>query len=142
MDGIFAADDNATPLTEEEKSGLKAKWITLRSELNELEASNIASAMKWLMVSSPKDILNATFLLKLHKKMFGDVWNWAGTFRTTEKNIGVAPYQISVKLQSLFEDTRFWLENKTYSPLEIVVRFHHKLVAIHPFPNVNGRISR
>jgi len=74
--------------------------------------------------------------------MFCDVWNWAGAFRITERNIGVAPFQIAIKLQALFEDTKFWIENKTYSPLEIAVRFHHRLVAIHPFPNGNGRISR
>lgn len=35
---VFGADDNSTPLTEDEKYGLKLKWITLRSELNEVEA--------------------------------------------------------------------------------------------------------
>ncbi len=94
------------------------------------------------MLNPPKDILNTTFLLKLHKKMFCDVWIWAGTFRTTERNIGVAPFQIAIKLQELFEDAKYWIKNKTYSSLEIAVRFHHRLVAIHPFPNGNGRISR
>lgn len=142
MEDIFASDDNSTPLTTEEKFGLKAKWIALRSELNDMEASNIASALKWLVTNPPKDFLNTTFLLKLHKKMFCDVWNWAGEFRTTEKNIGVAPYQIAIKLQSLFEDVKFWIENKTYPDVEIAIRFHHRLVQIHPFPNGNGRISR
>lgn len=139
---IFEADDNSTPLTAEEKDGLKLKWITLRSELNEAEARNIAQAQVWLMSNKNKDFCSDTFLRELHKKMFGDVWKWAGTYRTSERNIGVAPYQIPMKLMQLFDDVNFWIENKTYSNREIAVRLHHKLVQIHPFPNGNGRVSR
>lgn len=139
---IFAADDNSTPLTPDEKDGLKLKWVTLRSELNELETRNILDAQKWLLLSPPKDVLNDSFLRKLHKKMFGEVWAWAGEYRTTERNIGVAPFQIPMKLMFLFDDVKFWIENKTYPEIEIAVRFHHRLVQIHPFPNGNGRISR
>lgn len=139
---IFEADDNSTPLAAEEKNGLKLKWITLRSELNEAEARNIAQAQLWLVSSVKKDILSDAFLRALHKKMFCDVWVWAGKYRTTERNIGVAPYQIPIKLMQLFDDVKFWIENKTYSNHEIAVRLHHKLVQIHPFPNGNGRVSR
>lgn len=139
---IFEADDNSTPLTAEEKDGLKLKWITLRSELNEAEARNIAQAQVWLMSNKNKDIYSDTFLRELHKKMFGNVWKWAGTYRNSERNIGVAPYQIPIKLMQLFDDVKFWIENKTYSNREIAVRLHHKLVQIHPFPNGNGRVSR
>ena len=139
---IFEADDNSTPLTAEEKDGLKLKWITLRSELNEAEARNIAQAQVWLMSNKNKDIFSDTFLRELHKKMFGDVWKWAGAYRTSERNIGVAPYQIPIKLMQLFDDVKFWIGNKTYSNREIAVRLHHKLVQIHPFPNGNGRLSR
>lgn len=142
MDALFEADDDSTPLTEEETRGLKQKWVTLRSELNELEMQGIVSAETWLMTNTPPDILSEKFLRTLHKKMFESVWNWAGTFRTTERNIGVAPYLISVKLKNLFDDVRFWIDNATFPAQEIAVRFHHKLVFIHPFPNGNGRISR
>lgn len=139
---IFEADDNSTPLTAEEKNGLKLKWITLRSELNEAEARNIAQAQLWLAANKKKDVCSDTFLRNLHKKMFCDVWLWAGEYRITERNIGVAPYQIPMKLMQLFDDLNFWIDNKTYSNHEIAVRLHHKLVQIHPFPNGNGRVSR
>ena len=139
---IFAADDNSTPLTTEEKNGLKLKWITLRSELNEAEARNIAQAQLWLASNKKKDVCSDSFLRNLHKKMFGDVWVWAGEYRTTERNIGVAPYQSSIKIMQLFDDLKFWIDNKTYSNHEIAVRLHHRLVQIHPFPNGNGRVSR
>ena len=138
---IFETDDNSTPLTEEEKQQLKAKWITTRTELNELETKGIADAEIWLL-KNKKDILNETFIKNLHKKMFGDIWKWAGTFRTTERNIGVAPYEIQPKLKILLDDVRFWIDNRTFSPKEIAIRFHHRLVQIHPFPKGNGRISR
>lgn len=139
---IFETDDNSTPLTEEEKQELRAKWVTTRAELNELETQGIAEAEIWLLKKNKKDILSENFIRTLHKKMFGNVWKWAGKFRTSERNIDVAPYEISSKLKILLDDTIFWIENKTYPEKEIAVRFHHRLVQIHPFPNGNGRISR
>ena len=142
MADIFTSDDNSTPLTPEEREGLKPKWITLRRELNEFETRNILDAEMWLATHKQQDVLNDTFLMKLHKRMFGQVWKWAGEYRTTERHIGVAPYQIPVKLKTLFDDVKFWMENHTFPNLEIAVRLHHRLVLIHPFPNGNGRISR
>ena len=110
-------------------------------ELNEMETVGIAEAEIWLMTNK-KDILSESFLKTLHKKMFGEVWLWAGSFRTTERNIGVAPYNIQPELRKLFDDIKYWIENKTYPEKEIAIRFHHRLVQIHPFPNGNGRISR
>ena len=39
-------------------------------------------------------------------------------------------------------DVRYQIEHTSYPPDEIAVRFHHRLVAIHPFPNGNGRHAR
>ena len=142
MNNIFKADDHSTPLTEEEKQGL-IPWITSRSELNEIESLGIFNAERWLLTSKKKDILSEKFIKLLHKKMFEGIWEWAGKFRTKEVNIGkIPPYAIPVELQKLFDDVNYWIENKTYSPLEIGARFHHRLVYIHPFPNGNGRHSR
>lgn len=60
---IFEADDNSTPLTSDEKDGLKLKWIILRSELNEVEPRNIAQAQIWLMANKNKDIFSTTFFM-------------------------------------------------------------------------------
>lgn len=142
MDNLYEVDDASTPLTEEEKQGLKPSWITTRSELNDLERQGVLQAEKWLMNRRQIDILNEIFIKRLHNIMFKDTWDWAGKFRTTERNIGVAPYQIATQLRQLFDDVNYWMENETYSPDEIGARFHHKLVWIHPFPNGNGRHSR
>ena len=74
--------------------------------------------------------------------MFGKVWRWAGTYRTSDKNLGVERWQIQAKLAEAYDNARYWSEQKTFPPDEIAVRFHHALVFIHPFPNGNGRWSR
>ena len=136
--------EGQTPLDEDEKEGLLIKSITTQSELNEFEQLNIETATKWLLTTKvkPASILTETFIKKLHKKMYGTVWKWAGEFRKTNKNIGVEWLQISLQLKQLIDDTQFWVTNKTYQPSEIAIRFKHRLVAIHCFPNGNGRHSR
>lgn len=141
MEDIFETDENSTPLTQEEKEQLKIKWVVTRGELNELETKGIAEAEIWLL-RNKKDVLSEVFIKTLHKKMFGGVWKWAGIFRKTERNIGVAPYEIQPKIRLLLEDVRYWITNSTYDEKEIAIRFHHILVQIHPFANGNGRISR
>lgn len=142
MSGVFFNDRKGqTVLSNQELRGLKFQHITTMKELDELEQSNINSGLLWLS-SSKKDILNEDFLRRVHKKLFGDVWKWAGRYRTTEKNIGILAYNIPSELKKLFEDTKFWIENNSFSPIELIARFHHRLVYIHPFPNGNGRLSR
>ncbi|MGO7424466.1 mobile mystery protein B, partial [Rhizobium ruizarguesonis] len=87
-------------------------------------------------------MLSEDFMRTLHKRMFGDVWEWAGTFRTTERNIGVQAYRIGVELASLLSDVGYWVEHEAFPSDEIAIRFHHRLVAINPFPNGNGRHAR
>jgi Fic-DOC domain mobile mystery protein B len=137
-------DDGQTPLSEEEKEGLLIKSITTHGELNEQEQLNIEEAIKWIINTKFKKdkILTEKFIKSLHKKMFGNVWSWAGKFRTSEKNIGVQWIRIGTDLRMLLDDTHYWIDNGTYPPEEIAIRFKHKLVTIHCFPNGNGRHSR
>jgi Fic-DOC domain mobile mystery protein B len=142
MNDIFTADDAATPLTDDEKADLIPSFITFRNELNAMEQSNILEAEQWAFGKKQREILDEKFLRELHKRMFGKVWKWAGSFRKTARNIGVDAWKISVELRTLLDDTRFWIEHKTYPAEEIAARFHHRLVWIHPFPNGNGRHAR
>jgi Fic-DOC domain mobile mystery protein B len=132
----------ATPLDLDELAGLKFPHVTTRSELDHLEQANIQTGLRWLQRTKRTDILSEDFLRTLHKKLFGDVWSWAGTFRNTEKSIGIDPVRIAVELHNLIGDAQYWIVHETYPPLEIAARFHHKLVYIHPFPNGNGRHAR
>ena len=141
-DQLFADDDEAnTPLTAEEREQLIPAYITLRHELNEAEQINIGQALRWT-TTRKRDVLDQNFLRQLHKRMFGDVWRWAGQYRTSARNIGVDAYRITMDVRQTIDDACYWIEHKTYPPDEIAVRFSHRLVAIHPFPNGNGRFSR
>jgi len=137
-------EDGQTPLNEEEIDGLKIKSITTQGELDEFEQLNIEKAIEWTIHANLKSekILTEKFIKDLHKKMYGDVWKWAGDFRKTNKNIGINWIQVGVELKLLVDDTKYWIANKTYSPEEIAIRFKHRIVAIHCFSNGNGRHSR
>ena len=134
--------DGATPIDPDEAADLKLIHITNQSELNRWEQENISEALSWLQQTKPKDILNEEFVRKLHEKMLGNVWKWAGKYRKSDKNIGCSWQNIRIELKKLFDDTRFWIEANKESFDMIAVRFHHRLVSIHPFPNGNGRHAR
>lgn len=141
-DPLFDEDDEAnTPLEADEREQLIPSYISLRRELNEAEQINITDAGKWL-ASRKRDVLDEKFLRNLHKRMFGKVWRWAGDYRKTPRNIGVEAWRIPMNVAQAIDDAKYWVENGTYSADEIAVRFSHRLVAIHPFPNGNGRFSR
>lgn len=142
LNDLFDEPADATPLQPEEREGLLQTWITYRHDLNEAEQTNIAAGTVWAWRVRRRDLLTEEFLRQLHKRLFGDVWAWAGEFRRTERNIGIEPVRIPVELRTAFDDARYWIEHKTFPPDEIAVRLHHRLVAIHPFPNGNGRTTR
>ncbi len=74
--------------------------------------------------------------------MFSDIWEWAGEFRNSNKNIGVDKFTIGIELKKLLDDCKYWIGNKIFSEDEIAVRLSHRMVLIHPFTNGNGRHSR
>lgn len=141
-DPLIDPEDKAgTLLTSEEREGLIPTYITTRAELNEAEQINIDDGVGWALARE-RDVLDEALLKQLHKRMYGQVWRWAGEYRKTEKNIGIDWWRIEPDLKALLDDTCYWVGNKTYPPDELAVRFHHRLVFIHPFPNGNGRHSR
>ena len=141
MNDRFEQPDDATPLTPEEMRGLIPAHIAYRSELNEAEQENIVRAQDWAL-KSRRDPLSERFITDLHKQMLGDVWRWAGKFRKSERNLGIPFYEIPTALRGLLDEAKWWIEYKSYPADEIAVRFHHRLVEIHPFANGNGRHSR
>ncbi len=133
-----------TPLDEDEKDGLLIPIIATKWELDEFEQQNIEEAIQWSLTRNFKqqEIFTEAFVKEVHKRMYGNVWAWAGEFRKTNKNIGVDKWEIPAALKILTDDAIYWVHNKTYSPDEIAVRFKHRIVSIHCFPNGNGRHSR
>lgn len=144
MTDLFQEPDDATPLDPVEREGLLQTWITTRADLNIAEQENIVKGAVWARRrrSSPNQILTEDFARTLHARMFGDVWKWAGKYRQTERNIGVSAARIPVEMPMMLDDILYWVKNKTFPHDEIAIRLHHRLVAIHPFPNGNGRHAR
>jgi Fic-DOC domain mobile mystery protein B len=136
--------DGQTPLDEDEKEGLLIPTISTRGELDEFEQQNIEQALLWVKSRRPKAnmILSEKYIRSVHKRMYNNVWKWAGTFRKTDKSIGIEKWQIPTALRGLLDDTAYWIEHKVYGPEEVAIRFKHRLVSIHCFPNGNGRHSR
>ncbi|MEY5133565.1 MAG: hypothetical protein RLZZ198_1569 [Bacteroidota bacterium] len=136
--------DGQTPLNEEEQNGLLIPSITTREELDEFEQLNIEKAIQWTFGKKWKaeQLFSEKFVKDLHKRMYGEVWKWAGAFRESEKNLGIKSYLIPSELKVLLDDAIFWVQNDTYSPDELAIRFKHRLVSIHCFSNGNGRHSR
>ena len=118
--------------------------MTTRADLNEAEEENIVKGAAWARRrrGGAETLLNEDFSKNLHKQMFGEVWKWAGKYRQNELNIGVAPHLVTAEMPVMFDNVRFWVENKTFPPDEIAVRLHHRLTQIHGFPNGNGRHAR
>lgn len=141
--------DGATPIDDDTAAGLRADWIATREELNQAEQENILAAVSWAYTRrrawTVTELMTVPALKALHRRMFNDVWRWAGTFRRTDLNLGSAWWAVPVEVESLCSDVLAQTADPdapAYPALELAVRFHHRLVAIHPFPNGNGRHAR
>lgn len=136
--------DGQTPIDEDEKEELILKNISTKEELDQFEQINIEKAVQWTIRKSNSldKILTEEFIKDVHKRMFGEVWKWAGQFRKTDKTLGIDKHQISIEVRQLLDNTRYWIENKTFADDEIAIRFKHRIVQIHCFSNGNGRHSR
>jgi Fic-DOC domain mobile mystery protein B len=144
MNFLAGGGTGQTPLDPDEAEGLIPSWISTQEDLNRAEQENILRAEAWARGRTyrPEVLLTERFIKQLHRRMFSEVWRWAGNYRTTNKNIGVDFWLIVEELAKLFGDSLYWIENEVYERDELAVRFHHRLVAIHPFSNGNGRVSR
>jgi Fic-DOC domain mobile mystery protein B len=137
----FNNRDGHTVLSTGERKGLKLKNISNMQELDEAEQMNINEGLLWLN-DYKGEIFNDSFILKLHKKLFGEVWRWAGKYRQSEKNIGIAPWKVPIETHKWLDDSKYWIAENSYEWPELIARFHHRLVYIHPFANGNGRFAR
>ncbi len=144
MELDFELVDGQTPLDEDEIEGLLISSISTRGELDEFEQLNIEKAYEWILsrTFTIEKVLTEKFVKELHRKMYSEIWRWAGDFRTTEKSIGCDPAVIGVELKNLIDDAKYWIDNQIFSDDEIAIRFSHRIVKIHCFSNGNGRHSR
>lgn len=132
----------ATPLDGEELEGLLPTHLVSRGQLNEWEQRNIESALLWLNRQRRPRPLEEAWLRRLHREMFGQSWRWAGQYRSSDKSIGADWRQIRLQVPALLGDIAYQVDHRVEPVDQIAIRFHHRLVSIHPFPNGNGRHAR
>ena len=136
----------ATPLEADDFDQLIPTDIATRAELNAAERDNIVDARIWAFTQQPitdvQQLFETPTVDEIHRRMFGDVWKWAGKRRTRATTIGVAPAQIVTHLKDALDDAKYWKDNAPFDPVETAVRIHHRLVFVHPYVNGNGRHAR
>lgn len=137
--------EGATPLDAEDLEGLIPSFVATRADLNVVESENIRRAINWAQREArrgPGHVLSYPFMMALHRRMFSDVWRWAGTHRRRETNIGVPPHMVAMESQNQLDNAQFWHAESVFPPDELAARVHCRLVCVHPFPNGNGRCTR
>lgn len=134
--------DGTTPIDPDEAQGLIPSHIRTQTELDAWEQTNIIDGLAWAERQSRRELLDDSFVRELHRRMFGATWRWAGSYRKSDKNIGVDWRHIPVRLRDLLEDIKVQLADLREPIDQTILRFHHRLVAIHPFANGNGRHAR
>ncbi len=136
----------ATSIEPEDLEGLIPDFVATRADLNQVEFENITKAIPWAQQQArslgAEGVLDYGFMLKLHRRMFGDVWTWAGTLRRRVTNVGIEPFLIATQSQLLLDDATFWHTQGVFGSDELAARIHCRLVSIHPFRNGNGRCTR
>ena len=134
-------EDGQTPI--DDISGLKLN-ITTQEELNRAEYENYKKAyQEYRLKKITPNLAPFTFswLCQVHFEMLGDVWEWAGEIRRSEKTIGFPCHKIGSSIHQLLDELQQW-EKEKIPITEITVRLHFHLVTIHPFENGNGRWAR
>jgi Fic-DOC domain mobile mystery protein B len=136
----------ATPLGPDETDLLIPTDVATRADLNAVERDNILSARLWAFsrrgIVDADTLLQTTTLDAIHRRMFGNVWKWAGKRRTRDTNIGSDPAEIVMRLKDVLDDARYWHDHNTFDRIETAVRIHHRIVQVHPYVNGNGRHAR
>lgn len=141
---LFKDRDGRTPLPEEFRKDLIPQDVVTAGDLDSYEEQNIVDGLVWLE-DYRGECIDWMFWEKLHKKLFGKVWRWAGQIRRNELENDEFnhPGQIRENLKRLEGDLKYWLENNSFGdPREAIARFPERFLTIHPFANGNGRTSR
>jgi len=138
------SDDGATPVDPDEAEYLVPSGVSSLAHINELEQANIAAAAAGLIERrrAPSQLLTEKLLIGLHRQMFSDVWTWAGKYRRSDMSIGIHWAEVPTQVRDLLSNTLAQIAAGDLDADEIAMRFHHRLVVIHPFRNGNGRHAR
>ena len=144
-----------TPLSGDELDALLAHVVdTLgppvsKADIFDLESAILQDVAEGLITDvfngdlTLDELLTDQFLRDLHRQLYGDIWTWAGRWRSPEINLGVAPEQIAVDLRTTMDNIRYrWGNTKDWTARELGIAAHAEGVRVHPFTDGNGRATR
>jgi Fic-DOC domain mobile mystery protein B len=149
--GLATMNDTTEPegaTAGEDLSGLLLPHLLDRPSRDVVETELIDRAyQKYIFRARPKQKettwLRPEFIRQVHRDMFGELWDWAGKYRTVNLNLGVDWHQIQEHVARLCGDFTYWDSEQSKMPVfEIAARLQSHLTRIHPFKNGNGRHAR
>ena len=87
--------------------------------IDELEQANIESGLRWL-ARHRGEVLTDDFAITLHKRLFGEVWDWAGSWSSRSKAAFITLHQTRIRARQVaYSHSRYvgrsfgprWVEN-------------------------------
>jgi cell filamentation protein len=134
---------NWTPSPDDNKLNLTDKNL-----INEYEAKGIAAAELFVFALDSETEISTQLLLEIHNIAFSALYDWAGSWRTTNVTVGQltppAPSKVLQLMYQFIDNLNFKIRNaKTQQDhLDCLTYAHYEFIRIHPFNNGNGRTGR
>lgn len=151
----FTPGYGETPITDEEAEALlpsvrEALGEPIRKadvyDLEQAIAEEVAEERATAVISDAvglEELLTEHLIRDLHTRLYGDIWQWAGRFRSRDMNIGVSFAHIAVELRMAFDSILYrWEHTADWTARELGIAAHAETVRIHPFTDGNGRTTR
>ena len=124
--------------------------INSKELLNEQEALGVAAVERYLLeeLDYPVEV-SVALVQDLHRRAFGHLYDWAGQRRRSVPNVGAYLPPAAPRVPLLLYEFSDELRQRQLPPVPtaaevagLLAYAHHRLVAIHPFVNGNGRTAR
>ncbi|RKX41910.1 MAG: cell filamentation protein Fic [Verrucomicrobia bacterium] len=125
--------------------------IRLKTEMDRAEADALLSAEEhYLEKITPETQFTANRICQMHKDWLGEIYRWAGAYRTVEMQKGRFRWPPAFRVEANMMN----LENellKKHTPCqpddlitvaEKVAEIHAEFLLVHPFREGNGRLAR
>lgn len=127
--------------------------ITEPELLHEIEESLLQQAYQTFIAEcEPSTRFDNTYFISLHQRTFGTLYEWAGEYRTVDMSKGSSMFcranylnQESRRIFGQLEEESFLHQAQGWQPEKFAERlayYQSELIALHPFYELNGRITR
>lgn len=125
--------------------------ITSKAEMDRVEALALERAVDgFLSMFNKNHRFTSADICSMHRSWLGEIYEWAGKYRTVNMSKGDFPFAASGEIPRLMDDfERDVLQRHTpclfkdrARVLQALAEVHVELVLIHPFREGNGRLAR